>query len=55
MLSEGLTYSINGSFGLPEKTLSISFSKVNTKFCLSLDITIMIIVSFLLMEKKSLI
>ena len=25
-----------GSFGLPEKTFSINFTKVNAKFCLSL-------------------
>ena len=36
MLSEGLTYGINESFGAPEKKSNINFSKGNTKFCLSL-------------------
>ena len=30
------TYGFNGSFGWPEKKIRTSFSKVNTKFCLSL-------------------
>ena len=36
VLGEGLTYGINGSFGSPEKKLSINFTKANTKFYLSL-------------------
>ena len=36
MLGEGTTYSVNESFGLPDKKFSINFSKVNKKFCLSL-------------------
>ena len=36
VLGEGDTFGINGSFGAPEKKLSIHFSKANTKFCLSL-------------------
>ena len=36
ILHEGPTYGINGSFGAPEKTFDINFSKANTKFCLSL-------------------
>ena len=35
--SECPTFWINGSFGSPEKTFIIDFSKVNTKICLSLD------------------
>ena len=35
-LDEGPTYGINGSFGSPENTISINFTKANTKFCLSL-------------------
>ena len=34
---EGLTYGINGSFGAPDKTFSINFSKAKTKICLSLN------------------
>ena len=34
ILGEGPTYGINGSFGSPEKTFSINFTKANTKFCL---------------------
>ena len=30
------TFGINGSFGAPEKRISINFSKANRKFCLSL-------------------
>ena len=37
MLGEGLTFSINGSFGSSDKKFSINFSAANTKFCLSLD------------------
>ena len=36
MLGEVPTLRINGSFGSPEKKISINFSKSNTKFCLSL-------------------
>ena len=36
MLNEGPTYGIDGSFGSSEKKFSIKFSKVKTKFCLSL-------------------
>ena len=36
MLGEGSVYGINGSFGLPEKNFSITFTKANTKLCLSL-------------------
>ena len=36
MLGEGTTFAINGSFGSPEKKFNISFSKANTKLCLSL-------------------
>ena len=36
ILGEGPTFRINGSFGLPEKQLSIGFIKVNTKFYLRL-------------------
>ena len=35
-LDKGPTFGINGSFGEPEKKFSISFTKTNTKFCLSL-------------------
>ena len=36
VLGESPTYVINGSFGGPEKTFSINFSKTNIMFCLSL-------------------
>ena len=36
MLGEGPTFRTNGSFGSPEKKLSINFSETNTKLCLSL-------------------
>ena len=36
-LSEGPIFGINGSFGLPERKYSISFTKGDTKFCLSLQ------------------
>ena len=36
VLGEGNTFGINGSFGTTEEKSSINFSKVNTKFCLSL-------------------
>ena len=36
VLGEGPTFRINGSFGSPEKNVSINFSKANTKLCLSL-------------------
>ena len=36
VLCEGPTNGINGSFGSPEKKLSINFTKANTKFCLRL-------------------
>ena len=53
ILGEGPTYGINGSFGSPEKKLSINFTEANTKFCFSLhyndDYSYC-----LLMEKKSL-
>ena len=35
MLDEGDTFGINGSFGALEKRLSINYSKVKTKCCLS--------------------
>ena len=35
ILGEGPTFRINGKFESPEKTFSISFTKANTKFCLS--------------------
>ena len=35
-LDEGSTFSINISFGSPEKKFSFSFSRENTKFCLNL-------------------
>ena len=35
MLGEGDTFSINRSFGAPEKKFSINFSKAKPKFCLS--------------------
>ena len=36
MLGGGPTFGINGSFGLVEKKISITFSEVNKKTCLSL-------------------
>ena len=36
VLGKGDTFRINGSFGAPDKKLSINFSKSKTKFCLSL-------------------
>ena len=36
VLSEGPIYGNNGSFGAPEKTFCISFSKARAKYCLSL-------------------
>ena len=36
VLDEGSSHSINGSYGSPEKTFSINFSTVNTKFYLGL-------------------
>ena len=36
MLGEGRSFGINGSFGSPEKKISINFTKANTKLCLSL-------------------
>ena len=36
ILGEGDTFGINGSLGAPEKKFCINFSKVKTKFCLSL-------------------
>ena len=35
ILDEGPVYGINGSFGSPEKNLSINFTKANIKFCLN--------------------
>ena len=35
ILVKGPTFGINGSFDSPEKIISISFTKANTKFCLS--------------------
>ena len=32
VLGEGLTYGIDGSFGLPEKMFSINFSKARSNF-----------------------
>ena len=43
MLGEGDTFGINGSFGVPEKKFSINFSKVMTKFCLMLMVTIIFV------------
>ena len=36
ILGEGPTCGINGSFGSPEKKISIHFTKASTKFCLNL-------------------
>ena len=36
LLGKGPTFGINGIFGVAEKKFDINFSKVNTKFCLSL-------------------
>ena len=36
MLSKSPTLEINGSFGLPEKEISINFTKANTNLFLSL-------------------
>ena len=36
ILGKGNIFSINGSFGAPEKKFSINFSKANTNFSLSL-------------------
>ena len=36
ILGEGPTFRTNGSFASPEKKFSINFTKINTKFCLSL-------------------
>ena len=36
VLGEGQTFGINGRFGSSEKKFRVNFSKVNTKFCLSL-------------------
>ena len=36
ILGKGSTFGINRSFGAPKKKFGISFSKANTKFCLSL-------------------
>ena len=36
VLGEGDIFGINGSFGAPEKKVSINFSKANKKFCWSL-------------------
>ena len=52
ILGEGDSFGINGSFGAPEKMFSISFSKTNTKVCLSLHDNADN--SYLLMGKKSL-
>ena len=35
-LGQGPTYSINGSFGSPEKKIGINFTKANVKVCSSL-------------------
>ena len=53
VLGEGPVYGINGSFGSPEKKFTVSFSKANTKCCLVLHFTMLIIVDYLLMQKKS--
>ena len=45
------TFRINGSFGSPEKKISINFTKANTKFCLSLHYMLIIVIC-LLTEKK---
>ena len=52
MLGQGMTYGINGGFGVPEK-FTINFSKANTTFCW-VCIMMVIIVICLLVEKKSL-
>ena len=36
ILGQDPTYGISGSFRLPDKKINISFTKANTKFCLSL-------------------
>ena len=36
MLGLGPTFAINGSFGSPDKKFNITFTKANTKLCLSL-------------------
>ena len=36
MLGKGPTFGINRNFGAPEEKFDITFSKSNTKFCLSL-------------------
>ena len=51
-LGQGPTYSINGSFGSPEKKIGINFTKANVKVCSSL-LTVLFIVICLLMDKKS--
>ena len=35
-IGKGDTFGINGSFGAPEKKISIDFTKAKTKFCLGL-------------------
>ena len=52
VLGEGPIYGINGSFGSPEKKFTVSFTKANTKCCLVLHFTLLIIVVYLLMQKK---
>ena len=53
ILNEGDTFGINGSFGAPEKTFNINFSKAKTKFCLSLHYNSDNSYLFVKMEKKS--
>ena len=52
LLGEDPTYHINGSFGSPEKNVSIEFSKSSAKFSLSLHYNGDIVMC-LLLEKKS--
>ena len=58
ILGEGPTYGINGNFGVPEKKIDISLSKVNTEFGFSLHYYnyyyYYYCIICLLMEKKSL-
>ena len=53
VLREGDTFGIDGSFGAPEKSLIITLLQESQNFA-SVYITMVIIVTCLLMEKKSL-
>ena len=52
VLVERVNFGINGRFGSPEKIFYITFSKTNTKLCLSLHYMLIIVIC-LLMENKS--